>query len=267
MRLRDKRVLVIGASSGLGKAAAIEVAKEGARVVVAARRVDRLAETVADCAGDAEALACDVTQEADCHRVVDEAVAALGGLDALVYAPGIATFGPIEEIDGAEWHRVLATNVVGLSLVLNKAIAPLTESRGRCVVLSSISIDDSPPRPQQATYPLSKHALEILIESWQNEHRAVGFTSIACGDTLSEFGHGLDPERIIPIVQRWAELGYLYGRMMEPVDVAEQVVNALAARETLRRIAITPGFPESRGESAFDYGGEAAVAMNRSQGS
>lgn len=265
MRLQDKRVLVVGASSGLGKAAAIEIARQGARVAVAARRLERLQETVADCAGEAHAIACDVTQEADCTRVVEQAMAQLGGLDALVYAPGIATFGPIEETRAADWHRVLSTNLVGLSLVLNAAIAPLEASRGRCVVLSSISIDDRPPRPQQANYVVSKRALEVLIEAWQNEHHAVGFTSVACGDTLSEFGHGLDPETLIPIVQRWGELGYMYGRMMQPVDVAEQVVNALAARETVRRIAITPAYPESTGGDAID-GGLAAVELARTRG-
>ena len=112
------------------------------------------------------------------------------------------------------------------------------------VVYSSISIDDSPPRPKQASYPISKIALERLIEAWQGEHRQVGFTSIANGDTLTEFGFGESMEKLIPIVQRWSELDYMYGRMMDAESVAEQVVNAIASRETIRRIAITPHYPD-----------------------
>jgi len=128
---------------------------------------------------------------------------------------------------------------------LNAAITELEAQRGKVVVFSSISIDDSPPRPKQASYPISKVALESLIQAWQGEHRKVGFTSIANGDTLTEFGFGQDPAKLAPIVQRWFELDYMYGRMMEPAEVAAQVVNALCAKETIRRIAITPTYAEA----------------------
>ncbi len=267
MRLEGKRVLMLGASSGLGKASAIEVAREGARVCVAARRVDRLSETVEEAGEGAFAVACDVRDEASCKAAVESAVGELGGLDAVVYAPGISTFGPIEEISAQQWHDVFATNLFGVSLVLNAAIEPLTAARGRAVVISSITIDDSPPRPFQATYVVSKIALERLIEAWQGEHHAVGFTSIACGDTLSEFGHGSDMERMIPIVQRWQALEYLYGRMMDPASIGEQVVNALAARETIRRIAITPSYPEAVSDENLAETGLDALELNRERGS
>jgi NAD(P)-dependent dehydrogenase (short-subunit alcohol dehydrogenase family) len=262
MRLEGRRLLVIGASAGIGKTTAIELAREGARVCVAARRLERLQETVTAAGERAFARVCDVADEASCAGVIEDALAEMGGLDGVIYAPGISTFGPVEQITQADWQRVLGTNLIGVSVVLNAAIAALTESRGRFVVLSSISIYDAPPRPQQASYVVSKRALEALIEAWQGEHRAVGFTSIACGDTFSEFGHGVDPATIIPIVQRWTELDYMYGRMMEPESVAEQVVNALASKETIRRIAITPRYPNDD-ETAID-GGQAAVdAHNR----
>ena len=249
MRLAGKRVLVVGASSGLGKASAIEIAREGGHVCVAARRTDRLEQTVDEAGNEAFAVACDVGDEASCTRAVGRAVDEMGGLDAVVYAPGISTFGPIERIHAADWHRVLSTNLVGLSLILNAAIESLEASRGRVAVISSIVIDDSPPRPFQATYTVSKNALETLVECWQNEHRAVSFTSIACGDTFSEFGHDEDDmEKMIAIVKQWDELEYRNGRIMESVAVAEQVVNAVGARESVRRIAITPSFPEAVGE-------------------
>jgi hypothetical protein len=68
-------------------------------------------------------------------------------------------------------------------------------------------------------------------------------------------------EKMLPIVQRWNTLEYLYGRMMEPIAIAEQVVNALAARETIRRIAVTPSYP-SEEEEKLDYG-EAALEQSR----
>ncbi len=245
MRLKGKRILVVGASSGLGRESGHALAREGARVVFAARRTDRIEAAAAAAGGGAFALPCDVRDEASCRAAVAAAIAGLGGLDALVYAPGISTFGPIEEIDASDWQDCFATNVIGLSLILNAAIAELEANRGKVVVFSSISIDDSPPRPKQATYLVTKVALERLIQAWQGEHRLVGFTSIANGDTLTEFGFGQDAAKLAPIVQRWFELDYMYGRMMDPAAVAEQVVNALASPETIRRIAITPCYAEA----------------------
>lgn len=252
MRLKGKRVLVIGASSGLGKTTAIAAAKEGAQVCLAARRTERIEANAEEIGGDAFAIACDVQDESSCAALIEKTVARMGGLDALVYAPGISTFGPIEEVSSQAWHDVLGTNVIGLSLILNAAIAALIEARGKVVVYSSISIDDSPPRPQQATYLVSKAALERLIEAWQGEHRAVGFTSIANGDTLTEFGFDQDVQKLAPIVKRWADLDYMYGRMMAAESVAEQAINAICSRETVRRIAITPSYPEAVEEGAFD---------------
>jgi NAD(P)-dependent dehydrogenase (short-subunit alcohol dehydrogenase family) len=242
MRLSGKRLLVVGASSGLGRATALAAADEGARVCVAARRMDRIKETAKEAGNGTIALPCDVRNESSCRAVVAGAVEALGGLDAVVYAPGIATFCPIEEIDADSWRAVLETNLIGVSLILNASIEHLEASRGKAVVFSSIVIDDSPPRPQQASYVISKIALEALIEAWQAEHRGVGFTSIANGDTLTEFGMGQDLEKLAPIVREWKDQGYLYGRMMDVSAVAAQVVNALCAGETIRRIAITPSY-------------------------
>ena len=99
---------------------------------------------------------------------------------------------------------------------------------------------------------MSKAALERLIEAWQGEHRAVGFTSIATGDTLTEFGFDQDVQKLGPIVKRWADLDYMYGRMMVAESVAEQAINAICSRETVRRIAITPSYPEAVEEGTFD---------------
>jgi len=242
MRLSGKRLLAVGASSGLGKASALAAATEGARVCFAARRTDRIEEAAQAAGNGAFALSCDVRDEASCRSVVAAATETLGGLDAVIYAPGISTFGPIEEIDANSWRAVLETNLIGASLVLSAAIEPLEASNGKVVFISSIVIDDAPPRPQQASYVVSKVALETLIEAWQAEHRSVGFTSIASGDTLTEFGNGHDIQKLAPIVRRWQDQGYLYGRMMDVSAVAEQVVHALSSRETIRRIAITPTY-------------------------
>ena len=239
-----RRILVIGASSGVGRAAGLALASRGARVAFAARRVDRLRACIAE-AGDAcLAVACDVRDESAVQSAVADTLSCFGGLDALVYAPGIAVFERLADLDGETWRSVLDTNLVGPTIALRASIEALHASRGKVVLISSIVIDDRPPRAQNAPYVVSKVALEALAAAWQGEHRAVGFTTIAMGDTVTEFGQDSDPAKLAPMVKDWVESGYMYGRAMEPETVAEQVLSALASKETVRRIAITPRYSD-----------------------
>lgn len=243
-RLSGRRVLVVGASSGVGRAASIALAREGARVALAARRRAKLEEAVAEAGNGALAVECDVQDEASIESAVAQVVDAFGGLDALIYAPGIAVFEPLAKLDGETWRRVLDTNLVGPTMALRASIEHLHASRGKAVLISSIVIDDRPPRPQNAPYVVSKVALETLVAAWQGEHRAVGFTTIALGDTVTEFGQDNDPAKLGPMVHSWIDGGYMYGRAMDVESVAEQVVSVLRSRETVRRVAITPRYSD-----------------------
>ncbi len=98
-RLSGRRVLVIGASSGVGRAAGEAAAREGARVAFAARRVERIEEAARAAGSGALAVTCDGADESSLEAAVERTVQAFGGLDALVYAPGIAVFQPLAQID------------------------------------------------------------------------------------------------------------------------------------------------------------------------
>src|ERR1700749_4476938 len=89
MELEGARVLVVGASSGIGREVAVQLGVAGARVVVAARRADRLSEVIAAVGGDTASVGCDVRDPAQCDAVVTGAVEHLGGLDAVVYATAV----------------------------------------------------------------------------------------------------------------------------------------------------------------------------------
>ncbi len=242
MRLSGRRVLVVGASSGVGRATGLAAAAEGARVAFAARRLDRLEVAAAEAGRDAIAIECDVADEVACQAMVARAVDHLGGLDAVVYAPGIAVFKGLADLETAEWRQVLDVNLLGATAVARAAISHLESTRGKAVFVTSISIDDQPPRASCAPYVVSKIALEALVRAWQGEHHKVGFTTVAMGDTITEFSAGQDPTVIGPIIQRWVQEGYLYGQVMEADAIADQIVGALASPATVRRIAITPPF-------------------------
>jgi len=101
MELTDRRVVVVGASSGIGEAVAVQAATAGARVVVAARRLDRLEAVVERCGGGAAAVACDVRDPASCDDLIARSVEHLGGLDAVIYSTAIDPLARLVDTDAA----------------------------------------------------------------------------------------------------------------------------------------------------------------------
>ena len=125
------RTVVVGASSGLGRSIAIGLARRGARVAMLARRRERLETAASEGGPDAVGIVCDVTDEGSCRAAIDEAAAALGGIDALVYAPAIGPLGRLVDIDTDTWRRTFDTNVIGAARVTAAAIriSPTTSGR------------------------------------------------------------------------------------------------------------------------------------------
>jgi NAD(P)-dependent dehydrogenase (short-subunit alcohol dehydrogenase family) len=240
-RLADRRVLVVGASSGIGRAIALALGAEGARVAVAARRAERLAELAASLSGGS-AVSLDVRDPAGCAAGVGEAARALGGLDAMVYSVGSASPALVADVDADAWRGVFETNVTGASLVMRAALPHLVASRGRALFISSISPDDRPPRRGLGPYLVSKAALNKLVDVWQVENPAVAFTRVSVGDTLgTEFGAEFGPA-IGPFVQEWIARGLMFGRGMQPETVARHVADLLACEEAVSESRLVPRF-------------------------
>ena len=183
------RTVVVGASSGLGRRIGIGLARHGASVALLARRYDRLVEAAKDAGSGALAIECDVTNDASCHAAIKEAVAGLGGIDALVYAPGVGPLARIEDLDAETWRRAFDTNVIGASLITAAGLPHLTASHGTVVYLSTVSASHTPPWPGLAAYVVSKAALDKLVEAWRIEHPIVGFTRIVVGDCEAPDGN------------------------------------------------------------------------------
>jgi NAD(P)-dependent dehydrogenase (short-subunit alcohol dehydrogenase family) len=235
--LAERRVLVVGASSGLGREIARQAAAAGARVACAARRRDRL-EALAAASGRIHAIACDVTRPADCPRAVAEAADALGGLDALVYTAATSPLAMLDESTAEDWNRTLQTNLVGAALVAQAAVPHLRASRGRAVFISSYAVRHC--MAGMALYRVSKLALDGLIECLRDEHPDVDFTRAVVGNTAgTEFGAGWEPERVQRIVKLWRERNVFPINTTMPLDVcAEAVLSVLAVRGYVDDVAI-----------------------------
>jgi len=250
-RLEGRRILVIGASSGIGRAIGTALGENGARVALAARREDLLHELAATVPGGAVVAPCDVRDGASTESAVGSAVTALGGLDALVYASGRARLMNVADADAETWQELFETNVVGASLVTRAALPHLRESHGRAVYLSSISADDRPPRRGLGLYVVTKAALNRLVDVWQEENREIGFTRVSVGDTgATGFASDWDMTAGGEYVKEWVERGYLFGRAMQPESVARHVVDLLGSAEAVPVSTIVPRFVETDAGSA-----------------
>jgi NAD(P)-dependent dehydrogenase (short-subunit alcohol dehydrogenase family) len=140
MEIAGKVFLVTGASSGIGRELAAQLARAGAKLAVAARnaaRLDELAREIAAAGGEALAIPTDVTERASVRAAVQRTLERYGRLDALVNAAGLGYFGPAATMTIADFDRVLQTNVHGILHAVQEALPALERSRGLVVNVSS----------------------------------------------------------------------------------------------------------------------------------
>ncbi len=244
-RLANRSILVVGASSGIGLAAAQAFAREGARVALAARRRERLEDAVKEIGERTLAVVCDACDIGACRRAVAKTAEAFDGISDLVYTAGIAKVTPLAEASADDFREIFDVNVLGPSNVTQAALPHLARARGRALYVSSIITDDHPPRRGMGMYSTTKAALNRLVECWQSEEPAVSFTRVSVGDTLAtEFASDWDLKEIMPYVEEWNARGYLAGRYMTPEDVALHLVGLLEGPEGVPVSYITPRLPD-----------------------
>lgn len=172
MRLDDKRILVTGGTSGLGRAMALRFAREGAHVAITGRRQDALAETAAQVreAGGREpvVLCVDHLHGTDNERSIDESVRALGGLDVLINNAGVIGFDGVLEPRPDEFRRMVETNLFAPYALMRHAVPHLIASAasGRdASVLNVSSVASLRPYPGLLGYCTSKAALDMMTQA------------------------------------------------------------------------------------------------------
>lgn len=162
-RFKDRVCLVTGASSGIGRACAQALGAEGAKVVVAGRRRERLDEVVSRiraAGGEAVAVTGDVREEGTGAAWVKEAVERFGALDRLVNAAGVIGNGGLLETTPAEWDRLMETNLRAVYLVTRAAAPQLIPRKGAVVSISSVA--GPRPYPGLMAYVVSKAGVDAF---------------------------------------------------------------------------------------------------------
>ena len=219
--LDGRRVLVAGASAGIGREFAIRAAAVGAKVVATARRAELLADL------DAVAVPGDIVDPGECHRIAPEAAGALGGLDLVLSSVGSAPMQRFADTEVEHWAQVLAVNVVGTHQLI-RAVLPHLSEGGMVAVLSSESVSDG--RPALGAYAASKAALETSMQVWRNEHPGLRFATVQVGATMpTEFGSNFTDEALLgAALTNWTNRGLMQEQYMETSEVAHVLVSMLA---------------------------------------
>ncbi len=222
--------MVTGASSGIGVATARAFAAAGARVVLAARREDRLRSLAAELeASGAQAVVApaDMRVEADILRLFDTARARLGGVDVLVNNAGLGRAAPLSSGPTEQWREMLEVNVLGLCIATREAIADMDRRgvAGHVVHVSSMA-GHRIPGAGSAVYAATKFAVRALTEALRQELRArqssIRVSCVSPGYVDTEFAaiFSDQPDAPAALARRL--------KVLEPQDVATAILWAVS---------------------------------------
>lgn len=231
-RLQGKIAVITGASRGIGRAAAVRLAAEGADIVINYRQdhesASSLAKELTDRGRRAITVQADVSDPAQTGRLMDEAVERLGGLDIVVSNAGVEYFAPLAQITPEDFDRVYATNTRGQLFAAQHAARHLGDG-GRILLMSSVSAHKSVFH--HAVYASSKAAVETIALNLAPElaERGITINAIAPGGTRTDMS---------------AEVAHLYQHPALSLDQATQLrtMAALGRLATVEEIAAAIAF-------------------------
>lgn len=230
MDLRDRVVVLTGASRGIGAALAADLGRAGAHVVLAARDADglaRVAESVRAAGGRATVVVADVTRAEDRARLLEEAEAA-GPVEVLVNNAGIEIAMALVDQTPEDVERQIAVNLTA-PLLLTRAALPgmVARGRGRVVMVSSMS--GKSPTPWNAVYTATKHGLNGFAASVRIELSGTGVhVGVVCPSFVAEAG-------------MWADTGVKAPALMREVAPARVIAAVHAVLDGAGEVLVTPG--------------------------
>lgn len=223
----NKKVAVItGASSGIGKAVAIELAKNGVKVVLGARRIERLksiVEEIRNRGGEAVYQITDVKIKADLVRLVAMAIETYGQLDVMINNAGVSQLSKIEELDIEGWEEMIDINVKGVLYGMAAAVPVFKENKSGYIIniISTAGIRIS---PMMGVYAGTKNAVRTITEAFRQESDGrIRITGISPGFVNTDFADNIKNDQM-----RRAILQTRDQIAISPQAIADAVIYAIS---------------------------------------
>ncbi len=236
-RFKDKVIIITGASSGIGKACAIEFAKAGAIVILAARNSDNLKQVeyeIKHVGGIALSVPTDVSKIDDCKALINASIEQYGKIDILINNAGISMRAAFDDIDLDVMRELMDTNFYGTVYCTKFALPYIQKQKGTIIGVSSIS--GLAPLPGRTAYAASKHAMDGFLNSLRQENRRKGINVLIVhpGFTESNIRNAaLNSEGKAQNLSPRDE-----SRMMSSEKVAQHICKAVKKRN--RDLVLTP---------------------------
>lgn len=218
------RMLITGASQGIGRALAIEAVKQGVKVLAAARQqplLDELAAEVKASGGQIETVAADVTSPADRQKMVDAARLKLGGLDILVNNAGIGSTGHYADVDFDHIRKIFEVNLFGLTET-TRACLPLLKAGTKPAIVNIGSIAGKRGIPARSHYAASKFAVQGFSEAIRAELAKDGIDVLVVSPGLTQTNFSKN------MIEQKAKVQLDHMRGMTSEDVARATLRAIA---------------------------------------
>jgi len=225
-RFQNRTVLITGASSGIGAELARQFAGEGANLLLAARRLDRLEEVMRSLPsshGSVRVFECDVTRDDQLNSLVAQVHAQGGTIDLVVANAGFGVVGLVQNLSLADYQRQFETNVWGVLRTLYATLPDLKRTRGQFVVMGSVAGYVS--QPSVSPYGMSKFSIRVLAECMRADLASEGVDV-----TL------LSPGFVDSDIRRTDNRGRVHAHVKDPVPDLIRVPAAKAVRHMLRAI-------------------------------
>ena len=227
--VQDKVIVITGASSGIGEASARLLAEHGAKVVLGARRTDKLEQIAADIrhqGGQATYMAVDVADLDAVKKLMGFAQQTFGRVDVIFNNAGIMPLSPMSELKVEEWNRMIDINIRG---VLNGIAAglPIMQAQGKGHFINTASIGAHVVVPTAAVYCATKYAVWAISEGLRQESKDIRVTTLCPGVVETELGHDITDEATKGQLKEWRKAS------LTPDAIAQAVLYAVSQPDSV----------------------------------